>query len=414
MGNEVSDSTMRDPDTPLPEGWRWVRLGEMCRIDSNQVLPNTTAAKQLTYIGLEHIEGETGKIIGIVRGDNSSSIQSMTFRFDSRHVLYGKLRPYLNKVVLPDFEGRCTTELLPLLPECECARDYLAWFFRRSETVAEAMRHKTGTRMPRADMKELFKMLVPLPSLPEQKRIAAKVQVLVEDVEHARTVCEAQLEAAKALPFSYLRQVFESEEAKKWERESLRETLISYDNGLWGFQDPVNGVQVIRSTNFRNNGSISMDNIAKVFPNIQNIENKKLQRGDILLERAGGGPKQPVGRVVLFDLEGKFYFGNFISRLRCKGNAEAEFLFLYLFYVHVKGGTLVLQDRTTGIRNLRFGEYLQLPIPFPSLHIQKHIASYLEEKISQAEKVKAAIEKQLETINALPQAILRKAFSGEL
>jgi type I restriction enzyme S subunit len=211
------------PNSELPRGWRWVKLGEVCMIDSNQVLPNTDLVKELPYIGLEHIESGTGKVIGKINDKDGKLIESITFQFDCRHVLYGKLRPYLNKVVTPDFEGRCTTELLPLLPKDGCDRDYLAWIFRWEETVSEAMRHKTGTRMPRADMDELFKMLIPLPPLPEQIRIAAKIQELMQEVERARTACEKQLEAAKALLAAFLREVFESEEAQKWERKRLGE-----------------------------------------------------------------------------------------------------------------------------------------------------------------------------------------------
>lgn len=412
----MSENTVQlNEAKPLPQGWRWVRLGEVARIDLAQVPPQAPAAGQLPYIGLEHVESETGRIIGTLTGSSdNTSVQSTTFRFDSRHVLYGKLRPYLNKVVVPNFQGRCTTELVPMLPTYECDRCYLAWFLRRSETVAEAMRHKSGTRMPRADMDELFKLPLPLPPLPEQKRIAAKVQGLMKDIERARTACEARLEAAKALPQAYLRQVFESEEAKKWERQRLGEVLELHDSGLWGYENPREGIPVIRSVNFRNDGHISTHNIVRIEPNMQNRGNKKLRKGDILLERSGGGPKQPVGRVVLFDLDGEFYFGNFVSRLRCRSKIESQFLFFYLFYVHMKGVTLFFQDQTTGIRNLRFGEYLQLPIPIPDLDIQNRVGLSLKENIAIVERLKRSIQKQLEAINALPQAILRKAFSGEL
>ena len=188
--------------------WERKRLGEVCGIDSNQVLPNTYSTRQLPYIGLEHIENETGRIIDKINDLDGKIIQSITFRFDTRHVLYGKLRPYLNKVVTSDFEGRCTTELLPLLPKDGCDRYYLAWLLRRTETVEEAMRHKTGTRMPRADMDELFKMLVPLPPLPEQKRIASELKEKMAEVENLQSAIRNQQSALDALPQAILRKAF--------------------------------------------------------------------------------------------------------------------------------------------------------------------------------------------------------------
>jgi len=191
--------------------WERRRLGEVVRTDAIPLLANAPEAQQLPYVGLEQVESETGKITITLQGGKNASVESTTFRFDSRHILYGKLRPYLNKVALPDFEGRCSTELLPLLPAPSCDRHYLAWFLRRSQTVAEAMRYMTGTRMPRIDIDELFKLAIPLPSLPEQKRIAAELGEKIGSAEKLKATIEKQLEAIKALPQAILRKAFSGE-----------------------------------------------------------------------------------------------------------------------------------------------------------------------------------------------------------
>lgn len=198
-----------------------------------------------------------------------------------------------------------------------------------------------------------------------------------------------------------------------WRWVRLGEILELHDNGLWGSHDPVSGIPVIRSVNFCNDGSISTEDIARIQPSTQNTQNKRLRKGDILLERSGGGPKQPVGRVVLFDLDEKFYFGNFISRLRCKPDVDSSFLFFQLFNIHMKGGTLLLQDQTTGIRNLRFTEYLQLPIALSSPPEQKRIAAKIQELMAEVEHARTACEAQLEAAKALPSAYLRQVFESE-
>jgi len=198
-----------------------------------------------------------------------------------------------------------------------------------------------------------------------------------------------------------------------WQWVRLGEILELHDNGLWGSHDPVSGIPVIRSVNFCNDGSISTEDIARIQPSTQNTQNKRLRKGDILLERSGGGPKQPVGRVVLFDLDEKFYFGNFISRLRCKPDVDSSFLFFQLFNIHMKGGTLLLQDQTTGIRNLRFTEYLQLPIALSSLPEQKRIAAKVQELMAEVERTRTDCEAQLEAAKALSSAYLRQVFESE-
>jgi hypothetical protein len=157
----MSKQTIQNGNTntrPLPAGWRWARLGEVCAQDRQIIEPGTHHAAGRPYLSLEHIESNTGRILRHPSQALEDEGQSTTFAFDSRHVLYGKLRPYLNKVALPDFAGRCTTELIPLLPSVEMSREFLVWILRRQETVDMAMRGRTGSRMPRADMGDLLSL----------------------------------------------------------------------------------------------------------------------------------------------------------------------------------------------------------------------------------------------------------------
>ena len=147
-----------------------VPLGDLCDMDRRGLRPDDPDAARLPLLGVENVGSDTGAL----NLDTDSRVgdgKSTSFRFDERHVLYAKLRPYLNKVATPDFAGRCSTELVPLLPRCGVDRNFLAYLLRRGETVAFVMSSVTGTRMPRADMKALMSMRVPVPPLEEQRRI---------------------------------------------------------------------------------------------------------------------------------------------------------------------------------------------------------------------------------------------------
>jgi len=219
---------------PLPADWKWVKLGELCVEDRKTVPGNSDLAKTLPYLSLEHIESGSGRILVTPENIPEDPGRSNTFAFDHRHVLYGKLRPYLNKVALPDSAGRCTTEAIPLLPK-NSDRRYLAWFLRRPETVAYAMKQKTGSRMPRADVKDLLLMPIPLPPLDEQKRIAAILNEQIGAVEKAKKAAQERLESAQALPTAYLREVFEGVELAMGEPTYLKKTM--FDTG--GTSTPV-------------------------------------------------------------------------------------------------------------------------------------------------------------------------------
>ena len=149
-----------------------VPLGELCDMDRRGLRPDDPDAARLPLLGLENVGSNTGAL-NLNTDSRVGDGKSTSFRFDARHVLYAKLRPYLNKVATPEFPGRCSTELVPLLPRRGVDRDFLAYLLRRKETVAFVMPSVTGARMPRADMNALLSMRVPLPPLEEQRRVVA-------------------------------------------------------------------------------------------------------------------------------------------------------------------------------------------------------------------------------------------------
>ena len=147
------------------------RLGELCDMDRQGLRPEDPHTSLLPFVGVENVGSRTG-VLNFGADSRVGSQKSTAFRFDERHVLYAKLRPYLNKVATPGFIGRCSTELVPLLPREGVDRDFLAYLLRRNETVDFVTASVTGTRMPRTDMNALMSMRVPVPPLDEQRRVA--------------------------------------------------------------------------------------------------------------------------------------------------------------------------------------------------------------------------------------------------
>jgi type I restriction enzyme S subunit len=157
--------------------------------------------------------------------------------------------------------------------------------------------------------------------------------------------------------------------------------FFAWGSGLWtGKTPPYSIVGVIRNTNFTNDGRLDFSDVARLEVESRRLPAKQLMPGDIVLERSGGGPKQPVGRVALFDKpDGLYSFSNFTARLRIQDQEEFDprFVHLFLLHFHSTGGTLTLQQNTTGIRNLRFSDYLRTLVPKPPLVEQRAIASVI-------------------------------------
>ena len=152
--------------------WPTVPIGELCEMDRRALQPDDPDAPLLPFVGVENVEAGSG-VINLNNGTRVGSQKSTSFRFDERHVLYGKLRPYLNKVAIPAFVGKCSTELVPLLPRVGVDREFLGYLLRRTKTVDHVMSTVTGARMPRTDMKALLSFPVPLPPRDEQRRIVS-------------------------------------------------------------------------------------------------------------------------------------------------------------------------------------------------------------------------------------------------
>ncbi|MEH6388482.1 MAG: restriction endonuclease subunit S [Pseudomonas profundi] len=151
--------------------WPLVKLGDVAPAKPSKHAFSTS--DDVWTLNLDQVEADTGKVLGKVMASVSEAGTS-THGFDERHVLYSKLRPYLNKVVLPDGRGLATTELVPMLPDpLRLDRKYLAYYLRSKSFVDWVSSQVAGAKMPRVSMQLFWQHEIPLPPLPEQKRVAA-------------------------------------------------------------------------------------------------------------------------------------------------------------------------------------------------------------------------------------------------
>lgn len=184
-------------------------------------------------------------------------------------------------------------------------------------------------------------------------------------------------------------------------------------NGTWTGKSQVRiSFPVLRNTNFRNDGKLNFDDIAQIDVDKSEVAKKSLKENDILLEKSGGGPNTPVGRVVLFKEENnKYLFSNFCSRIRViNDDLLPEFVFLFLFGIHITGQTEKLQSNTTNLRNLIGRKYFALDIPLLSKAEQKLSIEDIQSQLTHLQSMRQAVLKQKEAAKALQSAILREVF----
>ena len=345
--------------------WPIVPLNQLCKQDrvsarSDIILP---------YVGMDQVASGGGEIT-LTPGSRSGDGKGTCFLFDNRHVLYGKLRPYLNKVALPDFVGKCSTELVPLLPNDGVERSFLAYLLRRKLTVDHVMATATGARMPRASMDVLLALPVPLPPISEQHRIvdildrAAAIQRLRKEAEKkAREFSSALFVDMFGDPVT---------NAKGWAVAPLLQVALISSGITKGRKlDSARTIHVpyLRVANVQD-GFLALDEIKT----IEILENEKekyaLKMGDLVMTE--GGDMDKLGRGFVWE-ENLAYCAhqNHIFRVRPDtSRLNSYFLSSLVQSWHGKSYFLKVAKRTTGIASINKTQLGQLPVWLPPISLQ--------------------------------------------
>lgn len=174
-------------------------------------------------------------------------------------------------------------------------------------------------------------------------------------------------------------------------------------SGEWGneLEEGKYGSKVIRTTNFTNMGRLNLNDIVERDIDLKKNGNKLLKLGDIIIEKSGGSPNQPVGRVVIFEenTNEKYFCNNFTSILRPKNIVNAKYSLYLLKDLYNKKRVLKYQNKTTGIINLKLNDYLNnTEIKLPSIEEQIKISTILD-------KSQELIDKRKEQIEALDELV---------
>jgi len=197
-----------------------------------------------------------------------------------------------------------------------------------------------------------------------------------------------------------------------WGRELLTNLLAEQKGGDWGDESGEVAVRVLRSTNFTDRGTIDFTDVAtRYFPGSK-AETMLLKGKDLLLERSGGGPTQPVGRVgfVTEDLPAH-WFSNFVQLLRTDvEKIDPEYLGWVLLELNRSGVVERLQHQTTQMRNLDFRDYLRVYLPKPPPEEQKAIARILRT----TNETLVAVEAKLTASQWLKTALMQQLFTRGL
>lgn len=355
--------------------WPFVSVGDVFRKRDQTVLPESLDGV-VTYLGLENITQNTGTIEGNVVADNPADIKSLKNVFDPCDILYGKLRPNLNKVWLADRKGICSTDIF-VIRAVEGMVDPMlyAYLFRSSRFNDIVIGQLQGAQLPRIGWSSFSEIQIPLPPLEVQKEIVAEIEGYQKVINGARTVIDHYRPHIPIHP--------------DWPMVRLADVCETITDG--DHQPPPkanDGVPFVTITNIGEDHELDFTKTFFVPESYYNNLNpaRKPQKGDVLYSVTGS-----YGIPVMVRSNRKFCFQRHIAIIRPKPELSSSFLHSFLSspFMLEQGHSAAtgVAQKTVSLNSLR-----NFQVPLPPLATQQAIVAEIE-----AEQALVAANRELIT-----------------
>ena len=388
----------------IPGGWRWVKLGEVCEIVMGQ-----------------SPEGESYNVSGrgepLLNGPTEFGEKSPTpvqwttspTRFCAAgDILLCVRGATTGRKNLADRRYCIGRGLAAIRGKLDLAHTEFLWFALDLATE-QILKEASGSTFPNIPGEKLEQVEIPLSPLAEQKRIAGILKEQMAAVERARRSAEGQLQAAEHLPPVYLRAVFDSDETQAWPKRKLGDVAV-LERGKFTprprndpryFGGPYKWIQIgeveaAEKYILEHRGTLNELglSVSKMFP-----------KGTLVISIAAS-----IGAVGILGFDSCMP-DSLVGITPRAGLGDSEYLYYWLSFAREHLESIAPQMAQA---NLKLGMLNPLELPIPPLAVQRRIAAQLSSQMASAERLRRTLAKQLDAINTLPSALLRRAFSGEL
>jgi restriction endonuclease S subunit/predicted ATPase len=447
----------------LPTGWVTTTLGEITRPSQDRVHPDLLS--NLPYVGLEHIEPHTMKLLGHAEARDA---RSSALRFSNGDVLYGKMRPYLNKVWVATFDGVCSAEFLVFRDLKALDSRFLAARLNAVDFVAFANRQVSGER-PRIDFEKLASFAILLPPLAEQSRIAATLDSAFVALQRADAAAHRASERVQRYRTAVLEKAVTGDLTSAWREKNaakgdrepasrllarildarhdrLEQLQLEAHHGRrsaepvkptpgtelrlprgWVFasldelmlyitdgdhQPPPKTESGIPFLVIGNVSSGQLDFAHTRFVSEEYAATvdkfRKPTRGDILYTVVG-----TFGLAVSVDTDREFCIQRHLAILRPHAISPTKYLLLTLNSSYVFRQTAAAATGTAQ-PTVSLGALRRTVIPLPPLSEQEEIVRQVEQRLAAADRLAETLNQQFLRVRAARQALLTEGLAGRL
>jgi type I restriction enzyme S subunit len=323
--------------------------------------------------------------------------------------LYGRLRPYLKKVALPASEGRCSTEIFPMLPKAGLDRRYLAYWLLSDDTTSAINATCTGARMPRADMDAVLELPIFVPSLTEQQRIVAILDDAFAGIATTKANAEKNLQSARNLFDGRLGQIF-FRQSRDWKRKTLREVSLEFGRGKSKHRPRNDPLLYGGPYPFIQTGDVrGSDHLITEYSQSYNeaglAQSKLWPKGTLCITIAAN-----IAETGILGFDACFP-DSVIGVVVDQKQTSNKFLEYLLRSVKAQ---LQAKGKGSAQDNINLGTFENERFPFPDLPTQSSVCNELDSLAQSVRRLESLYTCKLAALDELKQSLLQQAFSGQL
>lgn len=400
----------------VPENWVWVRLGAVCNASKEK---SNDFSNDIKYIGLEHLEKDQG-IVGFSSADKVKSTKNA---FKKGQILYGRLRPYLNKHDICSFDGVCSTDILVFEASNLVSNVLVDKFLNLPFFIDYVVSNSKGINLPRVSEETVLNTTFPLPPLSEQQRIVERIEELFAKLDEAKERLQEVADSFAVRKAAILHKAFTGELTKQWRREngvsdeSWEEKKLGEVGSWLGGGTPSTSREeywengnILWITSKDMKSAVIEDTLMKVNEiGVKNSSANYIEKPALLVVMRSGILRRtfPVAMVK------KPFTVNQDLKAIIPDKDDLEFLYWMLLSNEqrildtcMKNGTTVESINSNALKDLTF--------KCPTLPEQHEIVRLIDDLLARERSAQQATEQALASIDLMKKSILARAFCGEL
>ena len=401
----------------LPSTWALTSLGAV--VDYG----NTTKAEPAQISGedwvleLEDIEKDNSRLLQRITFAQRQS-KSTKSRFQAGDVLYGKLRPYLNKVLIADRAGYCTTEIVPIKTGTHLDNRYLFYWLKHPAFLSYVEEKSHGLNMPRLGTDTAKAAPFVLAPRNEQTRIANQLDKLLARVQ----ACNERIDAIPALLKRFRQTVLDAATTgaltedwqiaspANWRPVQLADVASDFSYGSAAKSSKIGAIPVLRMGNIQSGRLDWSDLVYTSDPH--EIEKYKLTKGDVLFNRTNS--PELVGKTAVYQGERDAIYAGYLIRVRCSPALLPEYLNYCLGSKAGRAYCWSVKSDGVSQSNINAKKLAAFRFSLPSVEEQTEIVRRVEALFKLADRIEARYTVARGQAQRLTPLLLAKAFRGEL